>query len=213
MLARLSPSAGELDLARFPVDNPTGYDFRQTRHVILWIASVNSQGVELEKLSGEILIQSDASALELGPTDLPKFRKTDHYGMMLDGDQHVFESPHYVGRIASSSYAPPRARPGVPLIVKWLDQKLTSLSKKGVAVARSSGDSRKKELAITDAGRERLQRVNEEVEALLNRAFQKNPKVVGRAGSALTRLLRAITPPKQQRQASPAGWEAKSPNT
>jgi hypothetical protein len=70
-------------------------------------------------------------------------------------------------------------------------------------VGRASGDQRKKQLIVTDAGRQKLQRVDTAVDNLLKRIFKEKPKAAGRLGVTLTALLRTISPTIEKRSAPP----------
>ena len=81
-------------------------------------------------------------------------------------------------------------------------QIVQALGKAGlVMVGRASGDQRKKQLTVTDAGRQKLQRVDAAVGNLLKRIFEEKPKAVGRLGVTLTGLLRIISPAIEKRSA------------
>ena len=81
-------------------------------------------------------------------------------------------------------------------------QIVQALGKAGlVMVGRASGDQRKKQLTVTDAGRQKLQRVDAGVGNLLKRIFEEKPKAVGRLGVTLTGLLRKISPAIEKRSA------------
>ena len=79
-------------------------------------------------------------------------------------------------------------------------QIVQALEKAGlVMVGRACGDQRKKQLTVTDAGRQKLQRVDAAVDNLLKHLFEGKPKGVGRLGVTLTRLLRTISPAIEKR--------------
>src|SRR5439155_13394331 len=75
-------------------------DLCKARDILLRIAATDAEGVELENLARQVLVEPAASAFSHARvrTDrLIEVQVTDHRLMVLDDDQHVFKSAHHMG--------------------------------------------------------------------------------------------------------------------
>lgn len=62
-----------------------------------------------------------------------------------------------------------------------------------ITISRSPFDSRKKDLAITSAGRAKLQQMDNAIDAMLKEAFKSRPKALSHLAIAMNALLKVMS--------------------
>jgi len=113
-----------------PVDRPAGEAARDLDHVLLRVAAVHSEGVQLHELAGVVLVEPHAPARvgaaghhEVGARAEPVVEVEEHRGMTRGGQHEVAEPPERVrpDRLPLVGRQHPAHRPLLPVDVEVIE--------------------------------------------------------------------------------------------